>query len=246
MACKDCVRAAWPAALSAVESEASAASAQSGRRSSALASVAYVPSGRQSPDLCTMTPTVVSATEDLSLRYVSRAKVSSEVYAPGRMRRPPPRGPPPESSPGIIRPPGRRPVDEATAADLLFREVKHAVIPSGQRRTFSFYTCLQEMFSHIGSLLTRRAGLASGIWTALAVTGRRRLMAGRERYGKGQHGKVPLSEKWIGICLRQREIGKGIGQVGSGKVFWFSRQQSEASWPMYAWSFSHGFCIPQG
>lgn len=30
-----------------------------------------------------------------------------------------------------------------------------------------------------------------------------------------------LSEKWIGICLGGRNR-KGIGQVRSGKVFWFS------------------------
>lgn len=38
---------------------------------------------------------------------------------------------------------------------------------------------------------------------------------------------------------------KGIGQVGSGKVFWFSRQQSEASWPMYAWSSRMAFVFPR-
>lgn len=55
----------------------------------------------------------------------------------------------------------------------------------------------------------------------LAVTGCGMLMAGRDGYGKGQQGMVPLSEKWIGICLWERELGKGIGQDGSGKVFWF-------------------------
>jgi hypothetical protein len=61
----------------------------------------------------------------------------------------------------------------ATAADLLSQEVKHAVIPTSRREgRFHFTPVYKKCFSHIGSLLPRRTGLASGTWTALDGPGR--------------------------------------------------------------------------
>lgn len=90
--------------------------------------------------------------------------------------------------------------------------------------------------------------MASGIWTdltALAVTDCKSLTAGKDKYGKGQHGMALLSEKWIGFCLGQG-IGKESVRSGQARCFGFPRQQSEASWPiLLSMELYHGFCIPK-
>lgn len=70
-------------------------------------------------------------------------------------------------------------------------------------------------------------------------------MAGRDKYRKGQYGMAPLSEKWIGFCLGARNR-KGIGQVRSGKVFWFSAASNRKHHGRcYAWSSLMAFVFPR-
>lgn len=137
----------------------------------------------------------------------------------------------------------------ATAADLLSQEVKHAVIPTGQRRTFSLYTCLKEMFStsvasHGGKLVWHQ-----GIWTDLDGTGRQwaQDVDGREGHiSQGpKYGMALLSEKWNGFCFAGKEsVRNRSGQVRQG-VLVFPASNRKHHGRCYAWSSLMAFVFPR-
>lgn len=73
-------------------------------------------------------------------------------------------------------------------------------------------------------------------------------MAGRVKDGKGHHGMALLREKRIGFCFGRERNRKGIGQVRSGKVFWFfpaNNREHHVRCYYYAWSCLMAFVFPR-